>query len=140
MPYPTTARGLLGHFPQDADPPAAEQRATNPPIRLPTSLSLQAISAAADGGRGAWGGASGRKGPREEGGRSAGEGGRNGDETGWPRGEAGTGGRTTATRRRKIAEKARRRWGHDHKQVIIDSDGGERRVRGDDQEGSNNTS
>ena len=43
LPSPTTMRGLLGHFPRGADPPANNQRATTPPVRLPTSLSLRAI-------------------------------------------------------------------------------------------------
>ena len=67
MPFPTTARGLLGHFPQGSDPPANNSRATTPPVRLPTSSFLRAILAARAGGRSAWGGASGRRGPREVG-------------------------------------------------------------------------
>ena len=57
----TTARGLLGHFPQGADPPAANQRVSLLPVRLPTSLSLQAILMAGAGGGGASGGAIGRR-------------------------------------------------------------------------------
>ena len=57
-------------------------------------------------GRGEQAGASGRKCPGEEGGRSAGEGGRNRDKTGWLRREAKRGG-----------------GGDDHKE---EEDGGER--------------
>ena len=67
MPSPTTARGLLGNFPRGADPPANDPRATTPPVRLLTSLFLQAISVAGAGGRSARGGASGCMGPREVG-------------------------------------------------------------------------
>ena len=74
MLSPTTERGLLRHFPRGADPPANDPRATNPPVRSPTSLSLRAISAAGAGGWRAWGGASGRRAPREVGrGREGGE-------------------------------------------------------------------
>ena len=83
---PTTARGPLGLFLHGADPPATNQRATTLPVRSPTYLYLQEILAAGAGGRGVRGGASGRKGLREEGERSAGEGGRNRDKTGRPRG------------------------------------------------------
>ena len=77
MPSPTIAQGLLGIFPQGADLPVTNPSATNPPVLSPTSSSLQAVSAAGAGGRGARGGASGRKSPREEGGRRAREGGWN---------------------------------------------------------------
>ena len=72
MPSPTTVRGLLGHSPRGADPPATDLSAPTPPVQSPTSLSLRAILAAGAGGRSARGGASGRKGPREEGGRRSG--------------------------------------------------------------------
>ena len=52
MLSPTTARGLLGHFLRGADPPATDQCVSPTPVRLPTSSSLQAISAAGAGGRG----------------------------------------------------------------------------------------
>ena len=52
MSSPTTARGLLGHFPQVADPPANDQHATTLPVQSPTSSSLRAISAAGAGGGG----------------------------------------------------------------------------------------
>ena len=81
MPSPTMARGLLGLFPQGVDPPATDQRKTTLPVRSPTSLSLQVILVARAGGRGVRGRVSGRKGQREEEGRSAGEGGWNGDTT-----------------------------------------------------------
>ena len=46
MPSPTTTRGLMGIFPQGADPPATNPRSTTPPVRSPKSLSIRAISAA----------------------------------------------------------------------------------------------
>ena len=138
MPSPTMAMGLLGNFPGGADPPATDQGATTPPVRSPTSLSLQEILTAGAGGRGVQGGVSGHKVPMEEGGRTAGEGGRNGDETGWLCGEAETGGRTTVARRRTTAEKECGRRGH--KQVSSNGDGGERRDIGDEQKESNNAS
>ena len=52
MPSPTTERGMLGHFPRGADPPAIDQRSSTPPVRSPTSLSLRAISSAGAGGGG----------------------------------------------------------------------------------------
>ena len=61
MLSPSTARGLLGPFPRSAYPPSTDQRATTRPILFPTSLSLRAILAARFKGRGAWGGASGRR-------------------------------------------------------------------------------
>ena len=63
--------------------------------------------AAGDGGRSARVWASGRKGPREEGGRRAGEGGWNGDSAGHPRGEADKRRRKTTSRERKMAETER---------------------------------
>ena len=76
---PTTTRGLLDHFPRGADPPANDRRATTPPVRSPTSLSLRAILATGDGGRGAWARASGRRATRE-----VGRGGSGGDNSeGW---------------------------------------------------------
>ena len=89
LPFPTTTRGLLGHFPRRADPPANDRRATNPPVRLPTSLSLRAISAAGAGGRGAWAGASVRRATREVGRGGAGR----DDSEGW----SGTSGSSDAT-------------------------------------------
>ena len=73
MPSPTTARGLLRHSSRGADPPTNNRCTTTPPIRLLTSLSLQAISAAGDRGRSAWGRASGRRATREVGGGGSGE-------------------------------------------------------------------
>ena len=46
----TTARGLLGHFSHGLDLPTVNQRASLPPVRSPTSLSLQEILAAGAGG------------------------------------------------------------------------------------------
>ena len=83
------------------------------------------------------GGVKGHRGLREEGERSAGEGGRNRD-TGRPLGEAETGGRTTTTRRRTTAETGRRRQGHD--QVSSDGGGGEPRERWESQEEIDNAS
>ena len=108
---PTTARGLLGNFPQGSDPPANDRCATTPPVQSPTSLSLRAISVAGAGGRGARGGVSGRKGTREEGRRSAGEGGRTGDATGRTRGETEMGRRTMTAQRRTTADMGSRRRG-----------------------------
>ena len=67
MPSPTITRGLLGLFPQDADPPANNPRVTTQYVRLPTYFSLREKSAARAGGRSARGGAICRRGPREEG-------------------------------------------------------------------------
>ena len=50
MPSPPEARRLLGHFLRSAYPPSIDQFASPPPIQLPTSLSLWAISAAGAGG------------------------------------------------------------------------------------------
>ena len=73
MPSPTTTRGLLGLFPQGADPPTIDTRATTLLVRSPTYLSLQEILTAGAGGRSARGGASGCRGPREEGRSGTGE-------------------------------------------------------------------
>ena len=66
---PTKARGLLGIFPCGTDPPTTNQRDITPPVRSPTSSSLRAILAAGTRGRGAQGGVSGRRSPRDSGGR-----------------------------------------------------------------------
>ena len=92
------------------------------------------------GGRGKWGRASGHKGPREEGGRSAGEGGRNRDGTWRQCGKAETGRRTTAARRRTTEEQSLRRRGQEQEQVSSDGDRGDHRARGDSQEGSDDAS
>ena len=91
--------------------PAIEWAGESSRHRAPTPLEWQSFpggdetsGAAVAGGRAARIGASGHKGLREEDRRSAGEGGRNGDETGRPRRDAETGRRTTATRRRMTAE------------------------------------
>ena len=125
-----------GTFREARTCPSTDQCATTPPVRSPTSLSLRAISAAGAGRRDAQGGACGRKGLREEGGRSAGEGGRNRDGTGRPRGEAETGRRTTDARRKTTAEKARGRRGQEQEQVSSDGDGSEHRTGGADRRGS----
>ena len=92
MPPFTTARFLLGLFPLGADPLSTNQHATALPIRLTASSSLRAVLATEARGRGTRGGASGCKGPREEGGRNAGEEGNNRDKPGRLHGEAETGG------------------------------------------------
>ena len=85
MLSPITMRGLLGHFPRGADPPANDRRLTTPPVRSPKYLSLWAILAAGAGDRSAWGGASGRRFTRE-----VGRGGAGGDNSeGWS-GERGS--------------------------------------------------
>ena len=76
MLSPTMARGILRHFPHGLYPSTADQRALPPPVRFPTSLSLQAISAAGAGGQGARGGTGRHKIPRDGGG--AGRGGKGG--------------------------------------------------------------
>ena len=91
MPSPTTARVLLGHFPHGTDPPAVDQCAYPPPVRLLTSFSLQEILADGAGGGGTQGGAGGRKSPRYSGG-----------------GGRGAGGRTRE--RRGASKERRRRW------------------------------
>ena len=139
MPSPTTARGLLGHFPQGADPPATDQCATTPPVRLLTSLSLRAISTAGTGGRGA---GQGERPQETEGGRGE-KRQRRREEKERNRVtcvEAETWGRMTAARRRKTVEKVRGRQGHDHEQVSSDGNGGESRTRGDGQEGGGDAS
>ena len=82
LPSPTTTRGLLGHFPRGADPPAIDRRAKITPFRYPTSSSLRAISAAGAGGRGAWARASSRRATGEVGRGGAGEGQQRGMEQG----------------------------------------------------------
>ena len=74
MPSPKTTQGLLGLFPRGEDPPANNPCATTPPVRSPTSSSLRATLAARAEGRSLRGGASGRRGPREEGRGGTGEG------------------------------------------------------------------
>ena len=124
MPPFTTARFLLGLFPLGADPLSTNQHATALPIRLTASSSLRAVLATEARGRGTRGGASGCKGPREEGGRSAGEGGRNGDGKGRPCSETETGMRMTAARRRRTSEQECGGREKDYReQIIIDRDG-----------------
>ena len=80
VPSLTTARGLLGHFPHGADPPATDQRASPSPVKLPTYLSLRAIPSAKERGGVARGGVGGCRSLRDigGGGRGAGGGIRNG--------------------------------------------------------------
>ena len=86
---PTMARGLLGKFPRSEDLPTVDQCAIPLPVRSPTSLPLQAILTARNGGRGARGGAGGHKIPRDGGGGSRGTGGRSRDERGANQGTEG---------------------------------------------------
>ena len=92
-------------------------------------MSLWEILAAGDGGRSARVWASGRKGPMEDGGRSANKGGRNGEEKGQSRGEAKTGRRKTTARGRTKAETGCRRRGQDQYHVSNYVDWVERRKR-----------
>ena len=87
MPPPTMYRGLLGHFLRGTDTPATNQSSAPPPVRLLTSFSLQAISAAGAGGRGVRGGASDRRSPRNGRGRGGRVEGRNMDREGRTSGE-----------------------------------------------------
>ena len=128
MPSSTTSRVLLGFFLQGAESPVTNQHATTPPVRFPASLSLRAILVGRNGarGRGARGMVSGCKGLREEGGKSAGEGGRNGEAVGRPCGEAHTMMMSTLTARGKtMAEMECGRRGQEY-QVHSDRDKGER--------------
>ena len=140
MLSPTMARGLLGIFLRGMDPPATNQGATTPPVRSPTYSSLQAILADGARGRGARGMASGCKGSRDGGERSAGEGGRKGYGTGQPCGESEIGAWTTAARW-TTAEQAQGGRGQDHRdQVISDGEVGDYRARGDNKGGINGES
>ena len=62
---PNNYAGPSRPFSKGHGPPANDRRATTPPVRSPTSLSLRAISAAGAGGRDAWARASGRRATRE---------------------------------------------------------------------------
>ena len=128
MPCPTMARGLLGIFQRGAGPPATDLNTTTPPVQLPTSSSLRAILADGAVGRCARAGTSGRKGPREEGGRRGGEVGCNREAVGRPRGEAETGSKMTTSQGRKTEKTERGRRGQDG-QVSSDGDRGERHER-----------
>ena len=94
---PTTVRGLLGHFLRGADPPTTDQRASTLPVRSPTSSSLWALLAAGAGGRGAQGGASGRRSPRDGGGEVLEQRGGTGTENGGQASSRGLEMRTTET-------------------------------------------
>ena len=117
MLSPTTARGLLGHFPRDTYPPAIDQHATNLPVQFPTSLSLRAISAAGPGGGVRRAGRAATRARGTAGGGSAGEGGSNRYGTGQLRGELETGTRAAAARR-KTAEQARGGQVQDHRYQV----------------------
>ena len=65
MPSPTTARGLLGLFPRGAYPPATDQRATTPPVRLPTYSSLRSDIGGRGRGKGRVGRGEWSQGPKE---------------------------------------------------------------------------
>ena len=95
MTSPTTARGILGHFPRGTDPPKADQSASPPPVLLPTYSSLQAISTSGAGGGCARGGAGRRRSPRYGGGGGRGSGERNKDGQGTPQGTEEEGRGTT---------------------------------------------
>ena len=101
------------------DPSATDQQATTLPVQLPISSSLQSISAAKACRRGARGVASGRKGPKDNSGRSA--------------IKRGGGGRWI----KAAAPRVRYR---DEGTVSSDGEGGEYCAREDGQEGSNNKS
>ena len=126
MPSPTTARGLLGIFLRGADPPATDQPTTTLHVRLPKSLSLQAISTDRAVGRGPWGGTNGRRIPRDGEGGSAKAGGSKGRTSG----KHGVETRTTemAVMTVTTALESGRRGRHD--QVSSDGAGGEYRAWG----------
>ena len=109
MPYPTTVRGLLGHFLHSSEPPAVSQRAPPPPVWSPTYISLRTISAAGDGGGGVRGSAVGRKSPMDGGGGGRGEWGRTRDGGGAKRYKAGeTRGEREATEKMATSESGRK--------------------------------
>ena len=140
MSSTTTVRGLLCHFQYGVVPPATNQRASPPPVRLPTSLSLQAISAAGAGGGGTRGEASRRRSPRNSGGGGRGAGGGGGRHGG-----GATSGATGAATRKVAATKttAARFFGRSHKpkvQVSSDRAGEEYRAEGSNQEESTDKS
>ena len=100
MPSPTTTRGLLVLFPRGVDPPANNPRATTPPVRSPTSLSLWEILAAGAGGRSARGGGERPQGPA-------------GEEEERNRGGGGSEGWSGRSDDESDAETAEEGWGHD---------------------------
>ena len=95
MPSPTTARGLLGHFPRCADLPAINQRVSPPPVRSPTYLSLRPILAAGAGGGGSGVGSGRRRSPRDGVGGGSIAGGRNRDGRGKTHSKEGAASRKT---------------------------------------------
>ena len=127
MPSPTTARGLLGHFPCGMYPPATDQRAPTPLVQSPKSSSLQSISAARAEGRGVWVGEIGRRSPRDDrGGGGAGAGGRKMEGEGRTRGEPGSETRTTtaATTTAATTYQARVGRGQDHHHQVRNAGAG----------------
>ena len=75
MPYPSTERGLVGHFLRSVDIPTSNQHAAPPPVLLPKYLSLQTILVAGAGRGGVRSGAGGHRIPRDGGGGGRGKGG-----------------------------------------------------------------
>ena len=105
--------------------------------------SLRAISAAGAGagGRGVQGGARGRKGPREGGGRSVKKEERSRNGTGRMISELETETRKTAVRRTTAEQAHRGRGQEQHRdQIISDGEGGKYHTRGAGQEGSKDKS
>ena len=102
MPSPNMARGLLKHFPRGADPPATDQRASPPPVRSPKFWSLRAISASVE--RGARGGISSLKDPRDGGGGGGGVEERNREGEGAKNEETGAETRTMAETKMTMAQ------------------------------------
>ena len=104
--------------------PARHQPKRNNPAHLIADIFILTGDVSV-GGREARGGASGRKGPREEGRRRSGEVGWNGEASGRPRGEAKMGRRKTTARGRTTAETESRRR-EQETQVSSDRDRGRR--------------
>ena len=122
MPYPTTVRGLLGHFLCGADPPATNECASTPPVR--------SLLTAGAGERGAQGGASSCRSRRDGGGGKRLIGGKEQGRKGRASGKPGAERRTTATAvTATTTAQARRRQGQ-HDQVSSNRAGGEYRAKG----------
>ena len=136
MPSLTMERGLLRHFPRDTYLSATDQSTPPLPIRLLTYLSLWAILAVGAGERGAWGGAGGRRIPRDGKGGGGGAGGRNRDGGGAMSGKTGAETRTAAATKTMAAQArgGRGRTVQEHDQVSSDGVGGEYRAGGAGQE------
>ena len=135
MPPPTTVRGLLGHFPHGADPPATDQRASPLPVQFPTYLSLRAISAARSMGGGTRGEAGGCRSLRGGRGGGSGSGGIIRDGGGETRSETGVAKRKAAATKTMAARASGRRNGP-KSLVISDGAGGNYCAEGTDQEES----